>query len=85
MHPPRRSGLYWPVHDSPLCPRRTRRAQDIAINTPIAVIVEEAAPVAEQAPVFEDADVETSTTDTAPPGAAAEAAAQSDTGAPENR
>lgn len=49
------------------------------------VIVEEAAPVAEQAPVFEDADVETSTTDTAPPGAAAEAATQSDTGAPENR
>ena len=34
------------VHDSPLCPRCTRRAQDIAINTPIAVVVEDAADVA---------------------------------------
>lgn len=64
-----------------------------ALPTPVAetafveetVIVEEAAPAAEQAPVFEDADVETSTTDTAPPAAAAEAAAQADTEAPENR
>ena len=71
MHPPRRSGLYWPVHDSPLCPRRTRRAQDIAINTPIAVIVEEAADIA----AFKDFVPDAAAGGDAPAPAAAPAAA----------
>jgi len=41
-------------------------------------VVVEAAPSTHDAPVFEDADVETSTSDAAPPAAAAEAASATD-------